>query len=66
MGLLSLGKVQLPTRGGFSFATVKYPTLGELQKNCASVAGSIGDGGAGDEARRRPLRTVGGEAVPLI
>jgi len=31
MGLLSLGKVQLPTRGGFSFATVKYPTLGELQ-----------------------------------
>jgi hypothetical protein len=33
MGLLSLGKVQLPTRGGFSFATVKYPTLGELQSS---------------------------------
>ena len=31
MGLLSLGKMQLPTRGGFSLTAVKSPTLGELQ-----------------------------------
>ncbi len=31
MGLLSLGKLLLPLRGGFSLAAVKSPTLGELQ-----------------------------------
>ena len=30
-GFLSLGEVQLPARGGFSFTTVKPPSLGELQ-----------------------------------
>ena len=35
MGLLSLGKVQLPTRGGFSFADVKPSTQGELQYLCS-------------------------------
>jgi flotillin len=33
MGLFSLGKVQIPTRGGFSLPAVKSPTLGDWRNS---------------------------------